>query len=133
MSTTVGDLWPEDLRVPDETAPALLMRQQAEFLGVRTNGRVEADVITRPLDHDELAHHFRLKATALGGYGHSLFIVTHRKARPYPVVVEQVLREDTGKTGPLLMCESEADFKQLLRQLFASVETRKAVDALLAA
>jgi hypothetical protein len=133
MSTSVIDLWPEDLRVPDETTPALLMRQQAELLGQRTKGRVEAEVITSPLDHGELAHHFRLKATALGGYVHSLFIVTHRKTRPYPVVVQQVLREDTGKTGQLLMCNSEAEFKLLLRQLFASAETRQAVDALLAA
>src|SRR5437868_9133163 len=118
MSTTVSDLWPEDLRVSEETAPALLMRQQAEFLGLRTNGRVEAEVITRPLEDDELAHHFRLKATALGGYAHSLFFVVHRKSHPYPVVVQQVLRE--GKTGPLLACESEADFKQLLSDLFAS-------------
>jgi len=57
MSTSAIDLWLEDLRVPDETTPALLLRQQAEVLGQRTKGRVEAEVITQALDEGRLAHH----------------------------------------------------------------------------
>ncbi|HLK59727.1 MAG TPA: hypothetical protein VKU00_24410 [Chthonomonadaceae bacterium] len=134
MSTSVIDLWPEDLRVPDETTPALLMRQQAELLGQRTKGRVEAEVITQALEGGRLAHHFRLKATALGGYVHSLFIAVHNKNHPYPVTVEQVVpRSATQGIDPIFICNSEQELEQVLRDLFASSEIRNAVESLLAA
>ena len=136
MSTSVIDLWPEDLKVPDETTPALLMRQQAELLGQRTKGRVEAEVITQALEGGRLAHHFRFKATALGGYVHSLFIAIHSKNHPYPVTVEQVVPRSAKilqGTAPIMTCNSEQEFEQVLRDLFASSEIRNAVESLLAA
>jgi hypothetical protein len=47
MANNVVDLWPSDLVVSDEMSPALLLRQQAERLRQRTNGRVEAEVTIR--------------------------------------------------------------------------------------
>ena len=37
------------------------------------------------------------------------------------------------ETAPIISCNSEEEFEQVLRDLFASAETRKAVDSLLAA
>jgi len=133
MASELIDLWPDDMRVKDEETPSLLLRHQATLLGERMRGRVEAEVVTQPLPGGRLAHGFRLKATALGGYVHTLFFAVHRHAQPYPVEIHMAFASAETETDPMVLCQDEESFEVALRDLFASPETRKAVEALLAA
>lgn len=133
MTNDILDLWPEDLRVPDEESPALLLRKQATLLGERMKGRVEAEVVTQAIPEGRLAHSFRLKATALGGYLHTLFYAVHHKDEPYPVEIHPALAAATAGAPPIFHCPDQASFEAVLRDIFASPGTRKTIQSLLAA
>jgi hypothetical protein len=133
MANEVVDLWPPDLVVSGETSPALLLRQQAERLRGRTNGRVEAEVVTKSLAGGRLIHRFSLKAPGLGEYTHTLFYVVHRKQRPYPVEIHLFAVTAQAEASAEFTCKDQESFEATLRDLFASPGTRKTIDSLLAA
>jgi hypothetical protein len=133
MANDVVDLWPEDLRVKDEETPALLLRQQAVLLGERLRGRVEAEVVTQALPGGRLAHGFRLKASVLGGYTHTLFYAVHHKGQPYPVEIHKALAAAETEANPVFLCQDQPSFEATLRDLFASPGTRKTIESLLVA
>ena len=130
MTHTV-DLWPEDLQVPEETSPFLILLEQAESLRKRTNGRVEARVYTRSLSGGKVSHHFDLQTPGPQPYTHALLEVVHARKQPYPAEVGFVLAvEDDGKV-PVYSCNNQEELEKDLRVIFAAEHTRVMLDSLL--
>ncbi len=130
MSVHDINLWSEDLRVPEDDSPAMVLRRQAKRPGERAKGRVEAEVLTKPLRQGKLEHSFILKGEAIGGYTHTLLKAIHQKNRPYPVEIEFTLTADVNKV-PVYGCSSQEELEQDLRTIFADTLTRKMLDLLL--
>jgi hypothetical protein len=144
MSNATTDLWPEDLVVNVQT-PAMILNEQAEALGKRTQGIVRSSTsdsyqgTLRSID-------FELTAPVIG-FRARLLQVRHEEERPYPcVVVAGALRDDpelepedadTWALTPAEFeqaCEAESpdELRKLLRTVFNAPETKSMLFSLVA-
>jgi hypothetical protein len=76
----MDDLWPEEISLENSRSPVGILREQAEFLGVRTKNVVTAEVVLSPklkniLEESYFFHGFYIVAPALGGYKYKLFSI----------------------------------------------------------
>ena len=119
------NLWPEDLAAGIEPdSPFIILREQAEALAIRTNGRLRAEVETSPVN-DKLALNFVLVAPALDDYRYRLFKVWPEKdIDPYPVTL--MLASDDQRPA-----DTPDKFRDVLREIFSSPATRRAIAELL--
>lgn len=85
MSTTLPDLWSDDIRV-DILSPVAILRAQEGPLVQKTQGLLRASVSSSSTDEWE-QHELDLIAPALGGYRVGLLSAKHRKDMVYPVIV----------------------------------------------
>ena len=156
MSTEVISLWPslEEIGRASYTAPAVIMRQQAEAISAMTNnlleGQVEsisvskrissfdiknvtASMLAKPQyekDPSKLQYVFYLRAPALDGVKVELFRITHSVAMAYPLVFN-----GTHMAHPDFVeakVENEGDFRYVLRNFFHSEEVIKILQSLIA-
>ncbi len=131
--TSSVDLWPPDLVVSEETSPALVLREQADALRKRTNGRVEARIYTRPEQGGKVSHYFDLQTPEPGGYSHRLLEVVHRKSQLYPAEVNFILAVNDEGQAPYYKCSNQEELEHDLRGIFADEQTRKMINSLLVA
>lgn len=90
MTTTNEDLWPSDLGMePPDQAPLLILSEQAEKLPEKTDGYVEAMVLSEPSDDGKSMNiRFILVAPQIGGYEYLLLRVIQPIDDLYPTVLE---------------------------------------------
>ena len=142
MSSQIKDLWPESIKVKtDEIAPVTILKQQAAFLGKKTKNLVEAHVETRKTDYQRLLQHsFYLVAPALDFYKYILFRVEHHATSWYPLQITDLLTEN-GKASiehvesnrqSRYEVGSEEKFIEKLKEIFASQETQRVIESLIA-
>ena len=132
MVTAVDDLWPADIAIAEElVAPVTILKQQASLLGQRTKNLVEAVVETEPVDYGRfMRHNFTLVVPALSFYRYKLFHVEHPATKLYPLRVDHP--DTVRESWDQLDVADEAAFKDTLRKLFADVETKRIIAALIA-
>lgn len=145
MSNATTDLWPEDLVVNVQT-PAMILNEQAEALGKRTQRIVRSDVsdtyqgTLRSID-------FELVAPIIG-FRARLLQVRHQQDRPYPCVViagalweEDEPEADEWATDWKLTleeyyqareAESPDELRKLLRVVFNAPDTKSLLFSLVA-
>lgn len=130
------NLWPDNIGSGSTKMkpPVAILREQASLLGERTQNMVTASVNSvqgpsaRPFRSG-----FMLLAPALGNYAYRLFSIEHG-IELYPVVLDvddDILMELPSQSRPV-QANSEAEFLDLLRRIFASRKTRQIIDVMLA-
>src|SRR4051794_11804124 len=85
MTTTLPDLWSDDIKV-DVLSPLVILRSQEGYLERKTQGLLQAKVATTR-SGDWVQHQLDLIAPALGGYRRSLLTARHNAEMIYPVFV----------------------------------------------
>ncbi len=123
-NTFSNNLWPEDFGTPEQTPPVVILRQQADMLGQRTQNLLTGEVesIQSGQWSDVLYHNFYVKAPVLGGYRYKLFFVSQKVASFYPVT----LSDDPSEIA------DENYLEISLRNIFSSEKTKKIIQSLLA-
>jgi hypothetical protein len=122
------DLWPDQFGQLGSPPPLLTLKEQASIISSKTGGRIVAEVssgrqfISRG---DGFTHIFFLVAPFLDDYKYQLFSVTHDVGL-YPLKVEADVMDRA------FSCESPEEFQAALRTIFASPQTIKVIQAILA-
>jgi hypothetical protein len=106
------------------TPPVAILRSQAALLASKTDGLVEAFVLSGKRNAD-LHYQFYLRAPALDNYAYLLLTVVH-PVHLYPVTL---IAETTGEE---YRADSQEQFVEKLRAILSSPETVKVVESLLA-
>jgi hypothetical protein len=136
MSNQIEDLWP-DISPAAIVTPASILKTQATALSQKTNGLLQGEVRTSA-NQGALYHQFILVVPALENYRYGLLRIRHTLANVYPVYIDErpeplrsVLNipwvEDTAKA-----LKDEGEFREFLRETFASTETKRILENLLA-
>ncbi len=136
------DLWPQDIVAYEERekAPVVVLREQAINLTKRTQGLIIAEVIQVPDETFSAQRPFRYKfalmAPSIGQYRFVLFKISY-DIDLYPVRFDldlDISRElfPDSQEPVALSAESEEEFLDRLRKLFAARKTRRVIAALLA-
>jgi hypothetical protein len=129
-ATDTQSLWPDDFGTSEVMPPVAILRQQAYLLGQKTRNVLEGAVVlqTNPSGGNAyLEETFYIHAPFLGGYRYHLFHVNHKAIPIYPLTIYsgEKLQE------PIKVADEE-EFREALRDIFASEATRKVVQSLLA-
>ena len=114
------DLWPENIAESNLVTPVTILKEQAARLGEKTQQLVTGEVVTTGFG-TMFVHTFNILAPTLA-YKYELFRVTHGVAF-YPLTVKFV--DD-------ISIQSEDEFKQKLKDIFASQRTLNIVHSILA-
>ena len=124
MSISTLDLWPSHFGAPAVTPPVAILRSQAALLANKTDGLVEAFVVSGKRDAD---FHYQLyiRAPALDNYAFWLLTVLH-PIQYYPATL---IAETTDQKYE---AKSQDQFIEHLRTILSSPETTRVVEALLA-
>ena len=127
MQNPNRDLWPDDIgNAPGLFAPINILREQASLLGGKTQYLVVAEVETDYTALSGLQHSFYLVAPALKHYRYLLFRVKQEATQFYPLEVE-FLPLDKKFTA-----NSEFDFPEILKEIFANEKTKEIIQILIA-
>ena len=119
------DYWPNDITNVTVVTPVSFLREQASFLGAKTNQQLTAEVRALPaIPGASFVWSFQLWSPALKNYRYELFRVTH-EITLYPATV-------TWENNPTRVVRDETQLKDQLRTIIGSEQTRKIVQALLA-
>lgn len=145
MPATVDDLdlWADDIK-PGVLSPLIILRAQEPALRKKTNGIVQAKVVSQRSGIG-LKHELLLLAPAIDNYQEKILVVQHQTQLVYPCQVESPsfgeyrtpeFRVDgipiSDPLEPVQTADSEADFRDLLRKVLTSKRVRSTIDALLA-
>lgn len=127
-----NDLWPDFAPAEGELPPITILKEQASLLGLKLRNLIEADVETGTTDYQRfLRHTLFLVAPVLNFYRYKLLDVEHLATQMYPVTI-RVSLDDPANTHSELKAENEVEFKDALRDVFASTQTKRVIENLLA-
>lgn len=123
-----GSFWPKNLFEEKLTAPVVILREQARhlskasgrsILGKVTTDRIDPGGWNRYDEDSDVAHVFQLQVPSLGEYTFDLLRIRHHPRSLYPVYVSFNLDEEDHE----LLCESEGEFRNTLRNILSSPAT----------
>jgi hypothetical protein len=118
------DLWPSEFGTIGVTPPLVTLKEQADAISSKTQGRIVGQVQTSR--HSEgFAHGFFLVAPLLDNYTYRLFVVVHN-LQLYPLDIQADVINRTSH------CDSPEDFLNQLREIFAAEQTKNVIKAILA-
>ncbi len=127
MPNTELDLWPDDIGHSDLVAPVAIMRQQASFLGRKTQNLVRGNIVsTFNQSNENLVHYFFMVAPALQEYRYKLFTVRH-KISFYPLFLYS---ERTD--GKEVEVANQDEFLETLKAEFNSEKARSVIESMIA-
>ncbi len=140
MTTTIPDLWPDDIRV-DVLAPLVILRTQESNLRRRTQGILEGHVSTVE-DNGLIYHKLDVFAPALG-YSRTVLAAKHGHDSPYPVTVISQAFVSKPKAIPIPAmpferpdnerdAATEDEFIKLVREVLQSGHVKAIVQSLIA-
>ena len=139
------DLWPEGIETNRVKSPVTILREQGSVLGQKTKNLVLGEVLEASGQGNEFAYSFFIVAPALSHYRYKLLTI-HHDLGLYPVTVDVERRisqaidlqfqvtqitPDGSNLGSYLKAESEAQFLELLREIFKSEKAIAVVTSLL--
>lgn len=125
MSTSIPDLWPEDIGQTTVTAPLSVLQQQAQSLAQKTQQLVCANVETVTERAQHFVHSFTLVAPVLNNYCLRVFRVKHG-VHFFPLEIM------TDLDGPNFRAATQDDFVRALGEIFSSAPMRKMISSLIA-
>ena len=135
------DLWPEDFgHISELKAPVTILKEQASLLGKKTSNLVEAEVVqySSPTP-GKFDYTFYIVAPVLDNYKYKLFTISHG-IDSYPVTIyvgEDMQAEidlaeiDLTEPREKLVAESESEFVEVLKKIFSTEKTKRAIGTLL--
>lgn len=127
-----NDLWPDFAPAEGEVPPITILKEQASLLGLKLRNLIEADVETGTTDSRHyLRHTLFLIAPVLNFYRYKLLDVEHPATQMYPVTIK-VFSDDPANTASEIKADNEDEFKAALKDIFASTQTKKVIESLLA-
>jgi hypothetical protein len=130
--TVKNDLWPDFAPAEGEVPPITILKEQASLLGLKLRNLIEADVETGTTDYQRfLRHTLFLIAPVLNFYRYKLLDVEHLATQMYPVTIKVSL-DDAANTHKEIKAENESKFKDALKEVFASAQTKRVIENLLA-
>ncbi len=125
-------LWPDTIGLANEkVAPVSILKEQAAFLGQKTQNLVIAEVepieveFLRSPRKDFINHAFYLVATALGNYRFELFRVSGSIVNLYPIKINA----DTLEME--IEIASEDELLKVLADIFSHPKTMEIVESML--
>jgi len=136
MTTTIPDLWSDDIRV-DVLPPLVVLRAQEGLLAKKTQGILQAKLLTSETE-TLVQHSLYLIAPALNFYRVSLLSATHEREMVYPVTVtaqcwfSEFLPDGGEEIEKRRVAATEEEFIDLVRQALRSTEVRGLIQSLIA-
>lgn len=135
MPDEVTSYWPDDFNVK-VLSPLAVLRLQAGTLSAKTQGLLDAEVVTATTQ-TRTSHELQLVAPALGGERRTVLTVTHGASDPYPATLDAAVFEpDPNYHDPDADWRPEAstvqEFKELVKNVLQSKPVRAAIQSLLA-
>jgi hypothetical protein len=136
------DLWPNDIAAPKKKAPVTILKDQASLLGNKTQGLVLADIkksdadsfyVGKKLYKKQFVYKFYIVSPALENYRYNLFSMANG-IDLYPVLfsVDEDIGQELGlEEDKPLTANSESEFIETIKKLFASKKTIKVVHSIL--
>jgi hypothetical protein len=138
MTTEIPDLWGTDIDV-DVVPPLVILRTQAQAIGVRTKGLLSAEVVSSDQTANDgshlWTHTFLLQAPPIDFHGEELLEVSHEDERYYPVTIQVPTAISWGQLAGKqlsLLCADQSEFMAALSAVLTSPPTRAALNSLLA-
>jgi hypothetical protein len=116
------DFWPSDLAAVELRTPLSILKEVAAMLGSKTSNAILAEVTTKS-EAGLFYHRLYLVVPVLENYQYQLLTARH-EILLYPVSVFWGKHFET--------CPDEGRFKEALKKILASSETRDILAALLA-
>ena len=134
------DLWAEDIGTETIKMPVAVLREQASFLGSKTQNIVLAEVVSLSEGHGkdiEFVCRFNLKAPALGNYSYTLFFINHG-IDPYPLrmFLDGTVAKELGWTDEYAHTTderwiiSEDELLEILEKILKAERTKHVIRAL---
>ena len=130
----VNDLWPDFAPADGEVPPITILKEQASVLGLKLKNLIEADVETAAPDcYDQrfLVHTLVLVAPVLNFYRYRLLEVQHSATELYPVTIK-ASSDDPANAISNIRADNQDEFKDALKNIFASAQTKRVIENLLA-
>jgi hypothetical protein len=116
-----NDFWPANIADSNLITPITVLKEQAALLGEKTRQLVKGEVVTQTTG-DIFVHYFYIAAPTLN-YRFELFKVSHLVSF-YPMTLTYV--------NSARLIKSEAEFKAILKEIFAAPHTLNVVHSILA-
>jgi hypothetical protein len=146
MSTTIPDLWSDDIKVT-VLPPVAILRAQEGLLASKTQGILQAKLTTTESER-LVQHQLDLIAPSLNFYRERLLSATHDREMVYPVTVTaacfsprprdlgealaQVASVPVGLARNQRQAASQDEFIGLVREVLQSGEVRSLIQSLIA-
>lgn len=130
----MNDLWPEFAPAEGEVPPITILKQQASVLGLKLKNLIEAEVETGAPDYYDqrlLCHTLVLIAPVLNFYRYKLLEVEHSATELYPATIK-ASSGDPANPISNIKADNQEEFKAALKDIFASAETKRVIENLLA-
>jgi hypothetical protein len=127
-----NDLWPDFAPAEGEVPPITILKEQASLLGLKLKNLVEADVETGTTDYQRfLRHTLVLIAPVLNFYRYKLLEVEHSATELYPATIK-ASSDDPANPISNIKADNQDEFKAALKDVFASAQTKRVIENLLA-
>jgi hypothetical protein len=125
------NLWPDTLGKIDVVPPVQILTKQAEYFNAMMQNVLVAEVTSNNFFDEKfkgnIAHHFSIKAPALGNYNATILTMNHDALTLYPVnIVDQVSKRQ------YMALDSEKKVLEALKSILRSQEMDQVVSSLLA-
>ncbi len=123
----IKSLWPNEINVAsNEVAPVTILKEQATFLGQKTQNIVIAEVKPLTLPKGFISYVFYLVAPVLDNYRFELFRVLGRVVNLYPIDINAGTIGIKKKT-----INSEDELLKVLADILSHPKTMKIVESML--
>jgi len=127
-----NDLWPEFAPAEGDLPPITILKEQASVLGLKLKNLIEAEVETGTTDYQRfLRHTLVLIAPVLNFYRYKLLEVEHSAIELYPATIK-ASSGDPANPISSTEADNQDEFKAALKDIFASAETKRVIENLLA-
>jgi hypothetical protein len=123
MPEPIPDFWPNDIGQTDMVTPLSILKEEASYLGPKTNQLVKAEVLTTPQPDGRFVHSFIITVPGLSNYRYQLFNLIH----PITLYPAQLVWRGVGTN-----IATQDDLTAKLREMIGAPETKQIVAALLA-
>ena len=134
MQDKIQDLWPDDIQVDDVLSPHIIVKEQGNLLGKKTNNIIVGKVRMNTY-HDKFQYRFFLYSSPID-YQYQLFEFEY-DLNLYPVKIianKEIMKElsSGGDNEREILVNSKAELMEVLKAIFAAQKTRKLITAILA-